>query len=342
MKISLLSILILLVTFGCKNIPDSSKTTNSQIQKETVKPNKKTQKYVDSTWNFVLEYPSGYRILQGELTENTSIINVYSKNVEITEPPAVHEEPELAYIAFLPQGYNVDEVLGKQKAIIAWETNLDLSFHINKNDSRVYLLENGDAWAYYLSFSHAPEKWDKYGGIFVHYQIENFNASCTSAKGESKPVQECDSLTEDTLRISGEINKESKKQLDKIMSSLYFFRENPGERKELSDFIKVATPSPNELINSPLQISGSARGNWFFEADAPIKLVDKDYNILAETFIKAHGEWMTTDFVPFSGELIFEKLPEIKEGYLIFEKSNASGKPEFYRKLTIPVRFRSE
>ncbi|PKD18184.1 hypothetical protein APR41_03265 [Salegentibacter salinarum] len=342
MKISLLSILLLLGTFGCKNNPETAETSRDPKQLDTTKTTNEVQKYVDSTWNFALEYPSNFKVSEGELPGNSSVINVYPKNTEITEPLSIHEEPDIAYIAFLPKGFGVDGPSGRQKSINEWESNLDLSFNINKNDSRVYLLENGKAWAYFLKFYQPPEKWDKYGGIYLHYQIENFKATCISSEGESKPMQECDPLAEDEVRLSGEINEETKMQLDKIMSSLYFFRENAEERTELSDLINVEKPSAHELINSPLKISGKARGNWFFEAEAPVKLVDGNYKILTKTSIKANGEWMTSDFVPFSTELSFEKIPEDEKGYLIFEKSNASGKPELDRKLTLPVRFREE
>lgn len=343
MKISLLSIFILLVAFGCKNNTETTEVPKKLKNNDTItKTNSKFQKYVDSTWNFALEYPSDFKVAKGQLPGKSSVINVYPKKYEITEPLVIHEEPELAYIAFLPKGFGVDGLSGRQISISEWKANPGLSFNINKNDSRVYLLENGEAWAYFLRFYQSPEKWSKHSGIFVHYQIENFNAICISADGKSKLMQQCDPLGEDEVRIFGEIKEESKKQLDKIMSSLYFFRENAEERKELSDLIKVEKPSSNKLINSPLRISGKARGNWFFEAEAPVRLVDKDYKLLAETSIKANGEWMTSDFVPFSTELSFEKIPEDEEGYLIFEKSNASGKPELDRKLTLPVRFRSE
>ncbi|WP_339647422.1 Gmad2 immunoglobulin-like domain-containing protein [uncultured Salegentibacter sp.] len=342
MKISLLSMLLVLAAFGCKNNPGSAETSKDQEEQNTKKINNEVQKYVDSTWNFALEYPSNFEVLEDELPANSSVVNVYSKKVDISKPLAIHEEPEIAYIALLPKGFGVDGPSGKQKSFNNWESVLDLSFNFNKNDSRVYLLENGEAWAYYLKFYQSPEKWDEYGGIFVHYQIENFNATCISTGGESKPMQECDPMGEDEVRFSGEINEKSKMQLDKIMSSLYFFRKNAEERKELSDLIKVEKPAVNTLINSPIQISGEARGTWFFEAEAPVRLVDKNYITLAETSIKAKGEWMTNDFVPFSTELSFGNFPEDEKGYLIFEKANASGKPELDRKFTLPVRFPSE
>lgn len=343
MRLQLIYILTLLLAIGCKNQSDNSQTTENGVEEDSIVTEKNnTQQYKNTKWNFGLEYPSDFKVTEGELPGNRSVINIYSKNEEISKPLAIHEKPELAYIAFLPGGFGVDGPSGKRKSINDWEANLNLSFNINKNESRVYLLENGDPWAYFLRFHQAPEKWNETGGIFVHYQIENYKAECISATGEHKPMQQCDPMVKDKVSVSGEIAEESKRKLDMVLESLYFFRENAEGRKALSELIKVKNPLPNTAVNSPLQITGEARGNWFFEAEAPVKLVDKDHKIISRTSIKAKGDWMTSDFVPFAGELIFESPTDAKQGYLIFEKANASGKPELDRKLTLPVRFRAE
>jgi hypothetical protein len=101
-----------------------------------------------------------------------------------------------------------------------------------------------------------------------------------------------------------------------------------------ADKIKVASPVPMGVVESPLRLTGEARGNWFFEASAPVSLVNWDGLIIAEGIITAEGEWMTTEFVPFSGELTFtspykEGDPDfMKRGALIFKKDNPSGLPE--------------
>jgi len=101
-----------------------------------------------------------------------------------------------------------------------------------------------------------------------------------------------------------------------------------------ADLIKVTSPLPMGVVGSPLILKGEARGNWFFEASAPVSLVNWDGLIIAEGIITADGEWMTTDFVPFTGELTFtppykEGDPDfMKRGALIFKKDNPSGLPE--------------
>lgn len=109
-------------------------------------------------------------------------------------------------------------------------------------------------------------------------------------------------------------------------------------RNRLANEITVTNLKPNQTITSPLQISGQAPGSWFFEAQAPVKLVDSKGEIIASGQIKAQGNWQTTNLVPFFGTLVFDK-PADSAGQLILEKDNPSGLPENSEQITIPVRF---
>lgn len=123
------------------------------------------------------------------------------------------------------------------------------------------------------------------------------------------------------------------------------FTEHIGNELEKQDLIQLSSPRPNEIISSPLNLEGQARGSWFFEASAPVVLVDWDGKIIAERFITAEGEWMTEKFVPFKGSLSFISPfkngdPEfMKNGTLIVKKDNPSGLPEHDDALEIPIRF---
>jgi hypothetical protein len=108
----------------------------------------------------------------------------------------------------------------------------------------------------------------------------------------------------------------------------------PPEDK--SNLIRVFSPQPNQEVTSPLSITGEARGYWFFEAVFPIRLLDKNGNIIAQTPAQAQGDWMTEDFVPFSTQINFT-VSETQAGTLVLEKDNPSGLPENADELDIPV-----
>lgn len=119
------------------------------------------------------------------------------------------------------------------------------------------------------------------------------------------------------------------------------FVENIGNEFEKTDLIRIDNPRPNEVITSPVTITGEARGYWFFEASFPIVVVDWDGVIIGQGYATAAEPWMTEDFVPFTATVTFRvpKDTPYKRGTLILKKDNPSGLPEHDDALEIPVRF---
>jgi len=114
--------------------------------------------------------------------------------------------------------------------------------------------------------------------------------------------------------------------------------EDIGNELEKLDLIRTSQPRPNELIESPLEITGEARGYWFFEADFPIQLIDANGQLLGMAIARALSDWMTEEFVPFEANLDFQS-PTTKKGTLILVKDNPSGLPEYDDELLIPIWF---
>lgn len=112
--------------------------------------------------------------------------------------------------------------------------------------------------------------------------------------------------------------------------------------EEHADLVRLESPTPYQVIESPLEITGRARGVWYFEASFPVVLVNWDGLIIAEGYVTAEGDWMTEEFVPFSGTIEFETPDYGERGALILQKNNASGLPEHDDALEVPVRFEVE
>jgi len=117
------------------------------------------------------------------------------------------------------------------------------------------------------------------------------------------------------------------------------FTRNIGNELEKQDLIQVTSPRPSALIASPLIITGQARGNWFFEASFPIKLLDENNQEIGTTIAQAKSDWMTENFVPFEAVLNFT-APTGQKGKLILKKDNPSGLSEYDDQLEIPIYFR--
>jgi hypothetical protein len=114
---------------------------------------------------------------------------------------------------------------------------------------------------------------------------------------------------------------------------------------EKSNLITLTTPVPGGIIQNPLELSGQARGFWFFEASFPIVLTNWDGLIIAEGFATAQGDWMTEAFVPYTATIEFVNPYNVgdpdfmKSGTLILQRDNPSGLPENDDALEIPIRF---
>lgn len=90
----------------------------------------------------------------------------------------------------------------------------------------------------------------------------------------------------------------------------------------------LSEPKAGAVVSSPLVVSGTARGTWYFEASFPVILEDSSGHVIAQKPAQAQGDWMTTGFVPFTVTLTFPKQPAGSHGTLILKRDNPSGLPQ--------------
>ncbi len=107
-----------------------------------------------------------------------------------------------------------------------------------------------------------------------------------------------------------------------------------------SSMIKVSNPPMNSSILSPATLTGVARGTWYFEATAPVLVTDAKGKILAEGYVTAQNNWMTTEFVPFIGTLSYPAQPSGSLGVLVFRNDNPSGLPSRDQAVEVLVKFK--
>lgn len=106
-------------------------------------------------------------------------------------------------------------------------------------------------------------------------------------------------------------------------------------------FVVVTSVLPNQIIESPLTITGKARGFWYFEGSFPLELVDASGKQISLKPVMAKGEWMTSEYVPFDMQFTFPDT-NATSGVLIFHKDNAQGGVEKDDAVRIPVKFNQE
>jgi hypothetical protein len=105
-----------------------------------------------------------------------------------------------------------------------------------------------------------------------------------------------------------------------------------------TNLITLSSPKINTVVHSPLTLTGQARGTWYFEASFPVKIYNANGKQHGSNAAQAQGEWMTTNFVPFSATLTFS-TPGTATGYIVLEKDNPSGLSQNDDELLIPIRF---
>ena len=103
--------------------------------------------------------------------------------------------------------------------------------------------------------------------------------------------------------------------------------------------ISVNQSDVDQLLSSPLTITGKAKGNWYFEASFPVELKNNANVVIATGVATAQGDWMTTNFVPFTVTLTFPPQPNGSTGTLVLKKDNPSGEPANDDQLVLPVSF---
>jgi hypothetical protein len=116
------------------------------------------------------------------------------------------------------------------------------------------------------------------------------------------------------------------------------------EIEEVADIL-IYGPATGSVVSSPLNLSGEAKGTWYFEASAPVEILDWQGVVIAQSFVTAQGDWMTIDFVPFTGTVNFTSPYSPgdpvawKQGSIVFKKDNPSGETQNDAQVIVPIQF---
>jgi len=105
--------------------------------------------------------------------------------------------------------------------------------------------------------------------------------------------------------------------------------------------IVITSPKPNEVIASPLRITGYVNGdNWIaFEGQVGVvNLFDAGGRMISSSILAVNGEWMKEPPIEFEAMLMFQK-PPTETGSLVFSNENPAGIPENNREFNLPIRF---
>ncbi len=111
-----------------------------------------------------------------------------------------------------------------------------------------------------------------------------------------------------------------------------------SEDSSTTEGVRNLNIKANDMISSPLKLTGELPGTWYFEAVIGVAVTDARGKVLVEAAGKATREWTTTDYVPFEATLNFAK-PTTPTGFVVIKNDNPSGLPENDKMIKIPVKF---
>lgn len=103
--------------------------------------------------------------------------------------------------------------------------------------------------------------------------------------------------------------------------------------------IMLSNPLKDQLVESPITVTGQVPGSWSFEGVFMLGLLDANNLIVANAQAKLDGNWQTEELESFSATLKYDKVPATDTGFLMLIKSNPSGLTENDDKIRIPIKF---
>jgi hypothetical protein len=104
-----------------------------------------------------------------------------------------------------------------------------------------------------------------------------------------------------------------------------------------SSDVTLLSPVEGSVVKSPVTISGTAKGTWFFEGSLPVSILDSKGTVIAQGAAQADGEWMTEKPVSFSTQLTFTTTDT--KGSIVIKKDNPSGEPQNDASAAFAVKF---
>lgn len=167
--------------------------------------------------------------------------------------------------------------------------------------------------------------------VFSAYQFSEYNR-----KWKAEWVKNNEAIGDVTIEDCSFYDDEVEPCLKRTFSPKYMTPTPLSERGDSA--MQIITPHPNEVVASPLRITGNVYHEWFLKSYFPVKLLDGNGKVIAETLAQAQGNQTTSERVSFVANLTFTH-PDTKNGMLVLEKNNPSGLFESSDDRRIPIRF---
>lgn len=174
---------------------EAERSVEEESQIENVEEDNSPYLYKSDQYNFSVIVPDGWKVVEGTIG-NVPAINIFPENQ--THNEMYDHFMNVTHISFYPMGIPTEGVFAQTRP-------LDLSLQVKTNDqSRSYMLGNGDIFARYILFENSPESWEEHGFVWARIAVQNQEEQCSSG-GEFVPVDQCDVFFGDEIVVTGNV-----------------------------------------------------------------------------------------------------------------------------------------
>jgi len=206
-------VVLLVALFVISNMFTQDSLPKGQIiESQTNETGWKT--YINSKYNFQIDFPDGWNISETE-EGSTPIINIYKMKFNL-KPPFDHFS-DVDAISIFPQGIETEALIGE---VVESDLQSDQPIE-NKRD---YVLDNGEVWATYITFTKVPGSWRAWGSVWARTQIKEVEFSCIRDE-EKILIEKCNPFGGDIFIRSGSVNQKIVDIQRTILESFKFIKD---------------------------------------------------------------------------------------------------------------------
>lgn len=225
---SCLFVTLLAACSDFEKTPDASQATAPvATQAETAKAGEVGElaykPFTDQQYNFSTEIPEEWVEASNQIAEGLPVINFVSQEQAGSTqlPISMQTASSLSHIDVHPKGHDSGFPIGKSHRLKVYEGEVPAHNMWDRDRSRVYVLGNGEVWAYLLYPKSAPRGWDKDGFIFAQIAIDNFSSECfDDITNQRKNMDACKPLEGDEVLYYGRVNAEDQQYIIHALQSL--------------------------------------------------------------------------------------------------------------------------
>lgn len=179
--------------------------------------------FVSQSYSLSTEIPEDWTQSLNELEGGLPVINFVPKTkIKPGDLPiSMQTTTSLSHIDIHPQGHGSGYPIGRNHRLVLFEGSVPSSGLWDHERSRVYVLGNGEVWAYLLYPKSAPQGWTEDGFVFAQIAIENFSSDCfDDITNQRKDMDKCKPLEGDEVLYYGRLNVEDQRYVLHALEAL--------------------------------------------------------------------------------------------------------------------------